>query len=179
MEQEKSWIECVSIEHQMAEILDTNESTAAYGLTLSREQARMIAESGKDALRQERRVEFGGSISKAIILAFCDSQYMEQDHFAETVIRLQEIFYEFKNEMLDQISDDELLNFMREQFEGVCAGDVDYLEDTVLTVYAQAVRNGYDGFKGTDGRGEYQQFDEVQRWDPELYREMLKDLIWK
>ena len=81
--------------------------------------------------------------------------------------------------MMDQISDDELLHFMREQFDTVCFGDMDYLEGTVLPTFADQVRGGYDGYKSTDGYGEYAQFDEVKRWDPELYRQVLKDLAWK
>ena len=179
MDQEKSWIEQFVSKNQIAEILDTNELTAQFGLTLSNVEAQMIVSSKKTILKQQRRVELGKSVTGAIIREFCDSQYMEQDDFAENIIRLQEIFFEFKNEMLDQISDDELLHFMREQFDGPCAGDLDYLEETVLPVFAQAVRSGYDGYRAADGHGQYEQFDEVERWDPELYMEVLRELTWR
>ena len=157
-EQEQNWIECTNAENQLAEILDTNKTAAAFGLALTREQAALIVAARKNALRQERRVEFGASVTKAL---------------------MQEIFYEFKGEMLDQLTDDELLNFMREQFDGICAGDPDYLEDTVLAGFAQAVRGGYDGYKAADGRGEYSRFDDVKRWDPALYQEVLRNLTWE
>ena len=87
-----------------------------------------------------------------------------------------EIFFHFKNEMLDEVSDDELLHFMKEQFETVCYGDLEYLEETCLDIFSQAVRGGYRGYRQTEGRGEYSQFDEVQRWDPKVYLEALKNL---
>ena len=42
-----------------------------------------------------------------------------------------------------------------------------------------AIRAGYRGFQKTEGRQEYEQFDEVQRWDYELYLEALKNLCWE
>ncbi|MBO5113125.1 MAG: hypothetical protein J6C12_07240 [Lachnospiraceae bacterium] len=56
--------------------------------------------------------------------------------------RLQEIFYTFKNETLDEITDDELLEFMREQYEEKCCGDTEYMEGTFLSDFAQMVRSG-------------------------------------
>ncbi len=179
MDQKMNWIEKFASQNQTAEILGTNEFTSGFGLTLSKEDAQMIVSSRRTTLMQQKRVEFGKSVTEAIIREFCDSPYMEQDGFAETIIRLQEIFFLFKNEMLDQVSDDELLHFMREQFDEPCAGDLDYLEETVLPVFAQAVRSGYDGYMATDGHGEYDKFDEVKRWDPELYMEVLRDLVWR
>ena len=81
--------------------------------------------------------------------------------------------------MLDEISDEELLNFMKEQFETVCFGDFDYLEGTCLDIFAQAVRAGYRGYQKTGVLGEFASFDELPRWDKELYLETLRDLCWK
>ena len=95
----------------------------------------------------------------------------------DTLIRLQEIFYLYKNEMHDEISDEELLHFMKEQFEEVCFGDLGYLEGTCLRIFAEAVRAGYRGYQSSEGYGEYGAFDEVKRWDRELYLEALHDLF--
>ena len=97
--------------------------------------------------------------------------------YCDTLIRLQEIFFLYKNEMLDEITDDELLEFMREQFDGVCCGDLDYLEGTCLDLFAQAIRAGYSGYEATGGRGEFEKFDLVKRWDKELYLAALMDLF--
>ncbi len=85
----------------------------------------------------------------------------------------------YKNEMQDEITDEELLNFMKEQFETVCYGDLDYLEGTCLDIFAQAIRAGYRGYQQTQGRGEFEKFDIVPRWDRGLYLETLKELCWR
>ena len=98
----------------------------------------MIVEERANALRTQRRVEFGAGIIPEIIYEFCDSDFIDQSNYAATLIRLQEIFYLYKNEMEDEISDEELLHFMKEQFEEICFGDLDYLEGTCLNIFAQA-----------------------------------------
>ena len=79
--------------------------------------------------------------------------------------------------MMDEITDDELLHFMKEQFETICYGDLEYLEGTCLMNFATAIRAGYEGFKDSDGYREYSQFDEVKRWDYDLYLETLMELF--
>ena len=139
----------------------------------------MILQERKNALQEQKRIEFGEVIVQKIIYEFCDSDYIDQNNYVNTIIRLQEIFYLYKNEMNDEITDDELLHFMKEQFDNVCFGDLEYLEGTCLSIFAQAIRAGYRGFQKTEGRQEYEQFDEVQRWDYELYLETLKNLCWE
>ena len=48
-----------------------------------------------------------------------------QENYADTLMRLQDIFYLYKNESLDELTDDELLEYMKEKFDGICAGDLD------------------------------------------------------
>ncbi|MDE7051319.1 MAG: hypothetical protein K2O92_00190, partial [Lachnospiraceae bacterium] len=100
-------------------------------------------------------------------------------NYVETLVRLQEIFYLYKNEMQDGITDNELINFMKEQFETVCYGDLDYLEGTCLDIFAQAARAGYRGYQKTQGYGGFEEFDIVKRWDKELYLEALRELCWR
>ena len=159
--------------------MESNQYTEQYGLTLSEQDAEILAQERKSTLIEQKRVEFGESILPRIIYEFCDSAFISQSNYVESLTRLQEIFFLYKNEMLDEISDEELLNFMKEQFETVCFGDFDYLEGTCLDIFAQAVRAGYRGYQKTGGRGEYAEFDEVLRWDRELYLEVLRDLCWK
>lgn len=176
---EKDWMNLLSSQNQIQKILEINQKTARYGLELTEADAKTLAENRNSELRKQQRIEFGEGILPKLIDTFCDSPYMDQGTYAETLIRLQEIFYLYKNEMLDEISDDELLQFMREQYDEICFGDLDYLEGTCLNHFAQAIRAGYRGFRTTQGRGEYSQFDEVKRWDHELYLEVLKDLCWR
>ncbi len=166
-------------QNQLAKVMKTNEETERFGLALTEQDARLILKERNNVLAEQRRVEFGEGIAAKIIYEFCDSDYIDQNHYVDTIIRLKEIIYLYKNEMQDEITDDELLHLMKEQFEQLCFGDLDYLEGTCLAQFSQAVRAGYDGYKGSDGYGEYSKFDDRKRWDYELYLEALKDLCWR
>ena len=175
--EEKNWLELMSKQTQVKEVLARNRDTEKFGLALSEKEAQLLVAERGEVLRKERRVEFGQGILPKIIDTFCDSAYITQDSYCDTLIRLQEIFFLYKNEMLDEITDDELLEFMREQFDGVCCGDLDYLEGTCLDLFAQAIRAGYSGYEATGGRGEFEKFDLVKRCDKELYLAALMDLF--
>lgn len=171
-----NWLELVADQAQVGKVLETNQYTQKYGLALSSEDAQMIVAERRSTLKEQKRVEFGQGILPQLIYEFCDSDYISQDNYPETMVRLQEIFYLYKNETMDELTDMELIHFMKEQFETVCYGDLEYLEETCLDIFSQAVRGGYRGYRRTEGRGEYSQFDEVQRWDSEVYLEALKNL---
>lgn len=174
---EQNWMVLLQQETQMAKVMEMNRLTEKYGLVLSEQDAKLIVSERVNALREQRRVEFGGGIVPRIIEEFCDSDFIDQSNYAETTIRLQEIFYLYKNEMQDEISDDELLHLMKEQFETICFGDLDYLEGTCLSIFSQAIRAGYRGYQAFEGRGEASRFDEVKRWDRDLYMEALRELF--
>lgn len=165
---QKMWIQ---------EVQDMNQVTEKFGLSLTKEDIEMLITAKSDTLKAERRIEFGESILPKIIFTFCDSSYISQRNYADTLARLQEIFFLYKNEMMDEITDDELLSFMKEQFEEVCFGDLDYLEGTCLEIFAEAIRAGYQGFIQTQGKGEFAKVDIVKRWDKQLYLETLENLF--
>ena len=166
-------------QQQLQKVLDTNRQSEQYGLTLTQKDAEQLMVGRKQVLEAQRRVELRQSILPVLVETFCSSPYLNQQNYLETLLRLQEIFFCYKNEMLDEITDEELLHFMREQFDTVCYGDLDYLESTCLANFAQAVRAGYGGYKETQGYGEASRFDEVKRWDYDLYLEALKELCWR
>ncbi len=175
---DQNWMILLQQQQQLAQVMQTNQATERFGLALTEQDAALILERRKTSLMEQRRIEFGEGIVPKIIYEFCDSSFIDQNNYVDTVIRLQEIFYLYKNEMQDEITDDELLHLMKEQFEELCFGDLEYLESTCLANFAQALRAGYEGYKESDGYGEYSKFDEVKRWDYELYFEALKDLCW-
>lgn len=175
---EGNWMVLLQQQNQLEKMIETNQAAGQYGLVLSEEEAKLILEEKNNTLREQKRVEFSGGITPKIIYEFCDSDFISQDNYVETIVRLQEIFYLFKNEMEDEITDDELLHLMKEQYEQICFGDLDYLEGTCLNLFSQAIRAGYQGYQKSEGHQEYAKFDEVQRWDYGLYFETLKELCW-
>lgn len=156
---DNNWLESLQNANQLSKVIETNQYAEKFGLTLSKEDAQLILDHRKTTLREQKRVEFGEGIVAKIIREFCDSEYIDQRNYVDTIVRLQEIFYLYKNEMNDEITDDELIHLMKEQYENLCFGDLDYLENTCLSDFAQAIRAGYGGFKETEGYGEYAKFD--------------------
>jgi hypothetical protein len=171
---------------ELERVLECNKKTERYGLILSQEEANSLLLSRKGSLTDNQRVEFGGGVLPKIIDRFCDSQYINQDNYAETLEELQEIFYLYKNESQDELTDDELLGFMKKQYEEVCFGDLEYLRNTCLERYARAVRSGYhskmqsrlrDEYSLRDTENEYNKLSEETRWDYEVYKTKLEDMF--
>lgn len=176
---DNNWLDLLQQTNQLSKVINTNQYTEQFGLKLSEQDAQLILENRKVALREQKRIEFGEGIVSKIIYEFCDSSYIDQNNYVDTIIRLQEIFYLYKNEMNDEITDDELLHLMKEQYELICFGDLDYLESTCLSDFAHAIRAGYGGYKENDGYGEYSKFDSQERWSYELYLATLTELCWR
>lgn len=166
-------------EYELSNVLACNKRTEQFGLFLTQEEAKSLVLYRNQSLKKHQRIEFGNGILDQLIDLFCDSQYLNQSEYLETLAELQDIFYLFKNESQDKLTDSELLHFMREQFETVCMGDTEYLAQTCLERFAYAIRGGYKGYQASEGRGEYEKISEEQRWDKNLYMQVVKELFWE
>ncbi|MGN1311272.1 MAG: DUF6323 family protein [Clostridia bacterium] len=131
---EESYLEIVNKRKQIeiANIKKCNEYTTQYGLILSDDQINNLLERRKDTLKETGRIEFREGIIDKLIKEFGDSPYINQENYAETLYELIEMFYEYKNETMDLITDDELIEFMKRSFDGICQGDLEYLSGTVM-----------------------------------------------
>lgn len=134
----------LTIQKQMKDLMACNDYTKQFGIQLSEKEALDLVKERRENLIRQERIEFGEGIITKLIFTFCNSAYIYQDNYVETIQRLQEIFYLYKNESLDELTDDELLEYMKEQFDGKCQGDLDYLEDTALEAFARKIRCGWD-----------------------------------
>lgn len=132
----------------LEQVTGCNAYTQKFGITISKEDALTLLEENKNVLQENERVEFGECILPKLIFTFCDSPSIYQDNYLDTFERLQEIFYLYKNESLDDVSDDELLAYMKMHFDGDCQGSLDYLEETCLEDFARSVREGSVRFIG-------------------------------
>lgn len=138
----------------IAELRECNKFTQKYGLYLSEQQMIDLTERRFTALQDTGRIEFGQGILTKLLRAFCDSPYIMQDDYEETILVLQDCFYYFKNECEDRISDDELMEFMKNRFDGICQGSLDYLAGTSLEELCRNTRYGYEiDETDTYGRG--------------------------
>lgn len=133
-------------------IRKTNEYSNQFGLCLTDEDIRELLIRRRECLSEQQRVEFGAGILDKIIFAFCDSDYIYQENYLETIITLQNIFYLYKNESMDELTDDELISVMRIAFEGECQGSLEYLEETFLDEFARGIRSSTHKFIGRYAR---------------------------
>jgi len=126
----------------ITEIINCNEITYQYGLVLSQEEALDLVETRAIALSSNGRIEFAGGIINKLIIEFCDSPYLSQFNYSETLNELVETFYYFKNETLDEIGDDELISLMKTYFDQNCQGSIELLQNRELENYARNIRYG-------------------------------------
>lgn len=126
------------------EIEKCNDFTTQYGLVLTHKDAVELVETRTYALKSNGRIEFGGGVINKIIREFCDSPNISMHNYAETLHELTEIFYYYKNETLDLISDDDLIKFMKDSFDGKCQGSLELLSGRELYNMARNLRYGYD-----------------------------------
>lgn len=138
----------------MAELRDCNRLTGRYGLSLSETQIANLVAQRSEALQSAGRIEFGGGVLPKLVEAFCDSVYITQENYEETLATLQELFYYYKTESLDTLSDDELIDFMRCNFDGPCQGSLDYLGDTSLEALCRNARYAKGGILRADEEDE-------------------------
>lgn len=135
----------------MEELRACNRLTARFGLRLSEEQIQNLVEFRFDALKNTMRIEFSEGVLQKLIYAFCDSPYISQDNYEETIAELQDAFYYFKNESMDGFSDDELIEFMKAVFDGRAGGSLDYLCGTSLEELCRYAREAYDPDSSDNG----------------------------
>lgn len=131
-------------------VLKCNEFTSEYGLKLKEEDVKEIIKTRNMSLKNSARIEFNGQIITKIIIAFCDSPYISQYNYSDTINELVEIFYNYKNETLDYISDDELIDIMKEYFNNYCQGSLELLEGKVLYKIADNIRHGVKDYTNLD-----------------------------
>ena len=129
-------------EQSITQVLQCNEKTAKYQLTLTKQEAELLIDTRQEALKANQRIEIGGGVINKIIDHFKTSPYISQYNYASTISELIDTFYYFKNETLDEISDDDLIELMEELFDGRCHGSIDLLQGREMERIAHNIRYG-------------------------------------
>ncbi len=112
---------------EISKIIECNEFLKKYGLKITAEDVKVIIEKRNEALKKSGRIETSNEIVSRLIKEFCDSSYISNENFLETINELIEAFYYYKTETKNKISDEELIRFMREHYEKTANGDISYL----------------------------------------------------
>lgn len=126
------------------ELEHCNTYTACYGLALSPVQMAELAQHRLLALEKTGRVEFGTGILGKLVEAFCTSPYLMQENYEATLLELQDMFYYFKGQSRERLSDSKLITAMKEAFDGPAQGSLEYVSGTVLEELCRALQGQAD-----------------------------------
>ncbi|MDR2751795.1 MAG: DUF6323 family protein [Clostridiales bacterium] len=126
------------------EIVLYNEISSTHGLTLTSAEALELFETRSEALKDTELIELGSGVIGKIIQEFCDSPYISKADYANTLNSLVEMFYFYKSDVENLISDDKLISHMKAAFNGVCQGSLELLGETEMLRFTKNIRFGYD-----------------------------------
>jgi len=99
------------------ELLKINDESSAYGLILTPQDVEEIIKSRGYSLKNYGRIDLNMDVTKKLINKIYTSQYTDKDDYVEIINDLQDIFYYLKNETLDEISDNEIIDIIVEFYE--------------------------------------------------------------
>lgn len=141
------WLTSLAQPQQDAAALERyNRQSEPFGLTLTEEGLTRLMQHRSEILWETKRFEFGGGVLGKLVAAFCDSPYISQTEYEETLRELQELFYVFKTECHDLVSDDELIDALHLIFHEATKGSIDYLSGIEWeTMYRIAVSASLQG----------------------------------
>ena len=78
---DKDWMILLKGQNQLSNVIKTNETTERFGLSLTEQDAKLILAERKNALAEQKRIEFGEGIATKIIYEFCDSLFDCRKYF--------------------------------------------------------------------------------------------------
>ena len=110
------------------QILEINDKSVDYGLVLSPKDVEEVIKSRKDSLKTYGRIDLNMDITEKIMEILYTSQYTDKDDYLELINDSQDIFYYLKNETLDEISDNEILEKISEFYEKT-SGRIDNVQN--------------------------------------------------
>ena len=67
------------------------------------------------------------SVIGKLIHSFAGSPYTNAENYEETLHHLTDIFYSLKRDTWESVSDNQLIEFMKDAFDGSCRGSLELL----------------------------------------------------
>ena len=128
------------------------------GCDLSNREVEEVVRAEAACLTESGRICFGEGVSARLIRAFSDSAYFT-GNVANTLMDLVESFYELRDDLPAQVTDQEIVEALRDCFDGEAAGDV-----------GLALSLSKDSLSSCEGIRAYEITDEdglLYRWDPD------------
>jgi len=141
----------LSKKEQVNKVLECNNRSLDFGLALTQKQVEQILETRDQALQTNQRIEFQSTIIEDIIEEFMDSQFITKYNYAEIIEGLIEIFYYYKDATEEyNLSDEEIIHYLKVAYDGVCQGSLDSLYEEQLSKLIDSISQNLDIYEGTD-----------------------------
>lgn len=169
------------------ELAVCNEATAKYGLRLTEQQMIGLVERRTEALRATGRVEFGRGVVRELVRGFCDSPYLSQENYEDTIADVQDVFYRSKEDAEvdggEPMADDDLVEALRYAFDHEAAGSTEALADmpiATLRTHATRTRAGdYDEKTQNEAFEEEAAHDGAEEYVHDEFSRILDDERWE
>lgn len=120
-------------------LLNLNEKTCIFGLTLTGEEAGALIVSRNEVLKAYDRIEWDFSALEKLIETFSTSDYIQSKDYLESLMELVEIFHYAKNQTEDYLTDSELVETLFFLFEEKAMGDLEVLREREVEAYIEKV----------------------------------------
>ncbi|WP_165247079.1 DUF6323 family protein [Adlercreutzia sp. ZJ141] len=165
-----AWLSAPARTRANSMLAEVNGRLAAGGLSISCEDARMLAERRDEALRETGRVEFGVPAIAIVTEAVATSPCLLQDGLARDLADLQDAFYAIRDELPADVPDTEIAESLRGCLDawGDVATVTSMPSDEIMRFSAEYVRvaeaENYETYRITDDEGHIYTFDPV-KWD--------------
>lgn len=135
----------------------------SFGLSLTPDQIRDIAETESNCLSEYGRISFGKSASEQIVSEFAASPFIAGNDTVRTFMELTEAFFELREDFPARFTDVEIIETLREAFDGEAAGDTALA--TALASEEISRQHLLSVYEIVDDDGN------VYRWDPEEWHD--------
>ena len=156
------------IEDMTNAIMLTNEISCLFGLVLSVQDSREIIMARNTILKEYGRIELDIEITRKIITQFCSSPYLQQTDYTETITEIQELFHYIKNELDDDIGDDELIERLAQLFNHKCFGVLEILKGRETEKIIRQYRFGDEYDEDTSYEMDE---DQLENWEETIWEQ--------
>ena len=140
------------------------------GFRLTTQQVGELAEVERACLQEAQRVSLGATAAPVLIEALVGSPCLTGADAFETLSDLTEAFYDLRGDFPAQTTDLEIIDALKETFDGEAQGDVPLAAS--LARDALAPRDGLPTYEIADD------FGAVYRWDPDEWCDDIAAAGW-
>lgn len=126
----------------LKKVSELNELTLKYGLKLTDKEINNLIDYKNNILKEIGRVEILDNTLENLIYEFCDSNYIDSENYYQTLYDLTNIFYTYQNEFCHKLTDEQIIKYLKVNFENNCASSIELLESVYFEDLKNKLSNG-------------------------------------